>query len=249
MDGFDAASFFGPEAAGRYDEKPRGDEADAVAFLAAAAHGRPALEFALGTGRIAIPLASAGVDVHGIELSTSMIARLREKPGSADLPVVHGDMARDRVPGRFGVVYLVYNTIFNLVTQDEQVACFENASRHLDDGGVFVIETAVPSAWTDVTSYVRPEWIRADSVGLDVVRYDPTTQIFEENHVRITADGITFGPIVVRLAWPAELDLMARIAGLELVERWGGWRREPFSAASPLHVSVYRRTSRGTTSG
>ena len=245
MPHYDPASFFGPETASRYDDQPRGDEADASRLLAELAGEGPALEFAIGTGRIALPLQARGVAVHGIELSPHMVAQLRAKPGGADLPVPPGDMARTRVDGQFQLVYLVYNTIFNLLTQDEQVACFQNAARHLTDDGAFLIEAAVPSAWIDPPHYVRPEWIAADAVGFDVARYDPVTQILEENHVRISSEGVSFGPIVCRLAWPAELDLMARLAGLTLTERWGGWHKQPFTADSLLHVSVYRRSNAG----
>jgi hypothetical protein len=152
-------------------------------------------------------------------------------------------MARTQVEGSFSLVYLVYNTIFNLLTQDDQVTCFQNAARHLADGGAFLVEAAVPSAWIDPPHYVRPEQVEADAVSFDVARYDPVTQILDENHVRISSEGIRFSPIVCRLAWPAELDLMARIAGLTLTERWGGWHKQPFTADSLLHVSVYRRAT------
>jgi cyclopropane fatty-acyl-phospholipid synthase-like methyltransferase len=243
MDASDPASFFGADTASTYDDHPRGDEEAAAKLLSELSGGRPALEFAIGTGRIALPLIERGVEVHGIELSPHMVEVLRAKPNGANVPVTVGDMATARVPGTFGLAYLVYNTIFNLVTQDAQIACFVNAARHLSDDGVFVVETAVPSAWTSEHAYVRPEWIESGSVGLDVVRYDAATQIFEENHVRLSAAGIQFGPIVCRLIWPAEMDLMARIAGLTLIDRWGGWSREPFTGQSTMHVSVYGRAS------
>ena len=245
MPHYDPASYFGPEAARRYDDQPRGDEADAVRLLTELAREGRALEFAIVTGRIALPLAELGIEVHGLELSPHMVERLHAKPGGADLPVTVGDMASTHVEGQFRLVYLVYNTIFNLLTQDDQVACFQNAARHLTDDGAFLVETAVPSAWIDPPNYVKPEWIAADAVGFDVARYDPVTQILDENHVRLTAEGISFSPIVCRLAWPAELDLMARIAGLTLTERWGGWHKQPFTADSQLHVSVYRRAASG----
>ena len=245
MPHYDPASYFGPEAARRYDDQPRGDEADAVRLLTELAREGRALEFAIGTGRIALPLAERGIEVHGLELSPHMVEQLRAKPGGADLPVTVGDMASTHVEGQFRLVYLVYNTIFNLLTQYDQVACFQNAARHLTDDGAFLVETAVPSAWIDPPNYVKPEWIAADAVGFDVARYDPVTQILDENHVRLTAEGISFSPIVCRLAWPAELDLMARIAGLTLTERWGGWHKQPFTADSQLHVSVYRRAASG----
>jgi hypothetical protein len=240
MDGFDPATSFGPDVAGKYDSALRGDEAAACRFLAETANGGRALEFAVGTGRIALPLAEAGVDVSGIELSPDMVRQLRSKPGGSSIDITEGDMSTVVVPGEFALVYLVYNTIFNLLTQDDQVRCFENAAGHLTADGAFVVETAVPSAWTKEHEYVRPEWIRTDSVGFDVCRYDPVTQLLEENHVRLTGKGIEFGPIVCRLSWPSELDLMARLAGLRLAERWGGWDRQPFTGDSKAHVSVYR---------
>lgn len=146
MNGFDPAASFGPEVAARYDDQPRGDEAAAAAFLAGLARGRRALEFAIGTGRISLPLAAHGVTVDGIELSSHMIERLRTKPGGVALSVTLGDMSRATTGQRYGLVYLVFNTIFNLLTADDQVRCFENAARHLTPDGHFVVETAVPHA-------------------------------------------------------------------------------------------------------
>jgi SAM-dependent methyltransferase len=242
MDGFDPLQSFGPEIAARYDDTSRGDEDETVAFLAGLAGSRPVLELAIGTGRIALPLASRGIEVEGIEQSAAMIARLREKPGGADLRVVQGDMAVDAGPGGpYGLVFLVFNTIGNILTQDGQVACFENAARQLLPDGVFVVEKQVPWFSVPREQFVNAEYVGADAVVLDVNRYDPSTQILSENHVRISADGIRMGPIAQRLVTPGELDLMARIAGLRLVDRWGGWQGEPFTAASTRHVSVYGR--------
>ena len=241
MEEFDPATSFGPDVASRYDNSPRGDEAAASRFLAEVAGNGRALEFAIGTGRIALPLAEQGVRVSGIELSPDMVNQLRSKPGGAAVDVTMGDMAAEHVPGPFPLVYLVFNTIFNLLTQDDQVRCFENAARHLSDDGAFVVEAAVPSAWTHQHEYVRPEWVGVDKVGLDICRYDPVTQLLEENHVRLSPEGIRFSPIVCRLIWPSEMDLMARLAGLQISERWGGWNKEPFTADSKMHVSVFRR--------
>lgn len=241
MDGFDPAASFGPDAASRYDASPRGDEAETVDLLALLAGDGPALELAIGTGRVALPLAGRGLRVDGIELSPAMIDRLRAKPGGADLAVTLGDMTSAGTGTSYPLVFLVFNTIFNLLTQDEQVECFRNAARHLTDTGAFVVEAAVPSAWTGEHAYARPEHVGLDRVVLDVCRYDPVTQLLEENHVELSAQGCRFAPIVCRLAWPAELDLMARLAGLRLADRWGGWRHEPFTASSERHVSVYRR--------
>jgi hypothetical protein len=242
MDGFDPMQSFGPEVASHYDDSLRGDEEETADLLAALAGSRPALEFAIGTGRIALPLAARGVAVDGIEQSPAMIARLREKPGGQELRVVQGDMASDAGPGGpYGLVFLVFNTIGNILTQDGQVACFENAARQLSPSGVFVVEMELPWVSVPREQFVKAEYVGADAVVLDVNRYDPSTQILCENHVRIAADGIRLGPVSQRLVTPAELDLMARIAGLRLVDRWGGWKREPFDASSRRHVSVYER--------
>ncbi len=234
---------FGYDESMRYDvEDTRGDEEQTVAFLARLAGQRKALEFAVGTGRIALPLTAAGVPVDGIEMSGHMVDRMREKPGGEAITVTTGDMSRVGTGRTYGLVYLVYNTIGNLLTQDDQVRCFENAARHLTDDGLFVLECRVPTAPSRPShQYVDPELIGIDHVVLDVCRYDPVSQILDENHVRIGSNGISFGPIRVRLAHPPEFDLMARIAGLRLRDRWAGWDEEPFTATSWRHVSVYER--------
>jgi len=245
MDGFDPMQSFGPEVASHYDDSLRGDEEETADLLAALADSRPALEFAIGTGRIALPLAARGVPVDGIEQSSAMIARLREKPGGQDLRVAEGDMASDAGPGGpYGLVFLVFNTIGNILTQDGQVACFENAARQLLPGGVFVVEMELPWVSVPREQFVNAEYVGADAVVLDVNRYDPSTQVLSENHVRIAADGIRMGPISQRLVTPAELDLMARIAGLTLRERWSDWDGRPFTAESTMHVSVWEKPAR-----
>jgi SAM-dependent methyltransferase len=243
MDGFDPATSFGRDVSLRYDVvDARGDEDETVAFLARLAGARTALEFAIGTGRIALPLAAAGVPVEGIELSPDMVERMREKSGGDAIAVTAGDMSRVGTGRTYGLVYLVYNTIGNLLTQEDQVRCFENAARHLADDGVFVVECRVPApAARPGHQYVDAEQVEIDHVVLDVGRYDPVTQILDESHVRIGTDGIIVSPIRMRLTPPAELDLMARIAGLTLRDRWAGWAGEPFTAASWRHVSVYGR--------
>ena len=244
MRAFDPRHSFGPDVAARYDiDQSRGDEQAAAEFLAGCAGGGRALEFAIGTGRIALPLAALGVSVDGIELSPAMVDRLREKPGGEGLRVELGDMTTVQMGGTYAIVYLVYNTIFNLLTADDQVRCFENAAAHLADDGVFVVETALPHAWIrpGQSDYVHTEFVELAAVGFDVARYDPVTQLLSENHVAITAEGVRFNPIVARLITPGEMDLMARIAGLRLVERFGAWQRTPFTASSEAHVSVYAR--------
>ncbi len=242
MKGFDPRTSFGEDVAAHYDaEETRGDERETVAFLAGLADGRPVLELAVGTGRIALPLArAAGVRVDGIEQSPAMVDRLRAKPDGDRIDVTMGDMSRVTTGRTYGLVYLVFNTIGNLLGQDDQVRCFQNAARHLDGDGAFVLECRVPTAPARPGHrFVDPERIDAGSVGLDVCRYDPVTQILDKNHVRISTSGITFDPIRLRLAHPPEFDLMARLAGLRLRERWGGWEGEPYTAESWRHISVY----------
>jgi ubiquinone/menaquinone biosynthesis C-methylase UbiE len=234
--------FFGEEVAARYDEEG-GMFAPAVVtpvvdVLAGLAGSGRALELAIGTGRIALPLAARGVPVAGIDDSEAMVARLRAKEGGGSIEVAIGDFSTTRVPGSFTVVYLVFNTIFNLVTQEAQVACFENAAAHLEPGGAFVVETGVP----DLQRLPPGETIlpfRAESAGLSFDVYDVVTQRFSSQHFDFTGDRVRAFPVEFRYAWPAELDLMARIAGLTLRERWSGWRGEPFTALSRSHVSIY----------
>ena len=241
MKGFDPRTSFGYEVSKRYDtDDARGDEEETVAFLARLAGQRDALELAVGTGRIALPVAEAGVRVDGIELSQDMVDRMREKPGGDQVEVTMGDMSRVTTGRTYGLVYLVFNTIGNLLTQDDQVRCFENAARHLTDDGVFVIECRVPTAPARPGhQFIDVERLEMDHVELGVSRYDPVTQVLDINHVHLGADGLLFSPIRLRLASPPEFDLMARIAGLRLRERWGGWNGEPFTATSWRHISVY----------
>ena len=244
MKGFDPRTSFGHETSRDYDAvSKRGDEEETVAFLAGLAGGGEALELAVGTGRIALPLMKAGVRVDGIELSKDMVDRMREKPGGDQVEVVMGDMSRVTTGRSYGLVYLVFNTIGNLLTQDDQVRCFENAARHLTDDGVFVVECRVPTAPARPGhQFIDVEELELDHVELGVSRYDPLTQILDVNHVHLGADGLGFSPIRLRLAYPPEFDLMARIAGLRLRDRWGGWNGEPFTAASWRHISVYEHT-------
>jgi hypothetical protein len=170
-----------------------------------------------------------------------MLDQLRARPGGERVRVVQGDMTTDAPEGRFGLVYLGYNTIGNVLTQPGQVAVFRNAASRLTDGGVFVIENATPWQTMAKRQFVDAEHVANDEVVLDVNTFDPATQLLSENHVTITADGIRLGPIAQRLTTPAELDLMAELVGLTLVERWGGWLGEPFTGDSVRHVSVWGR--------
>ena len=247
MDNYDPRMSFDEAAAAAYDSDPdvnqRADTTATVAFLERLAHGGPALELAIGTGRVALPLAARGLRVDGIDFSPAMVARLRAKPGGDQLAVTLGDFAEVPVPGEYRLIYLVFNTIYNLLTQDAQVRCFENVAAHLTEDGVFVVEANTPYSLMRLrdNQYVDAETVGVGEVWLDVARYDPVTQRLEESHVNLSAAGIRIAPIVTRYIWPSELDLMARIAGLRLRERWGGWNHEPFTADSRLHVSVYGR--------
>ena len=244
MEDYEPVKSFLGEAAENYDRRPRGDEDEAVAFLAELAGAGPALELAIGTGRIGLPLAARGVAVEGIDLSPDMVAQLRKKPGGEDIPVTIGDFSEVPVSGSYRLIYVVYNTFFNLLHQEEQVRCFENVAAHLADGGSFVIEARVPGHINGLheNQYVDAEEVGVDEVWLDVARYNPVSQRLEETHVSLSADGgVRLFPIVTRYCYPSELDLMARIAGLRLKERWGGWNRERFDSRSILAVSVYGR--------
>lgn len=241
MRGFDPAKSFGPRVAAAYDDYLRGDEAETIDFLARQARGGPVLELAIGTGRIGLPLAQRGIAVSGVELSEAMVAQLRRKPGGTEIPVTIGDFADVPVDGEFRLIFVVYNTIYNLLTQDDQVRCFQNVAKHLTSDGVFVIEAGMPTdyACTRNKQYVDAERVELDAVTLDVARFDIATQLLDESHIRISEEGITLSPIVTRYIWPSEMDLMARIAGLRLHARYGGWLREPFTGSSERHVSVY----------
>ncbi len=247
MRGYRPVDSFGPEAAASYDDHLRGDEVDAVDFLSSLAGGGPALELAIGTGRIALPLAGRGVPVSGIDLSRAMLDRLKSKPGGDQIPVVQGDFADVPIDGAFRLVYIVFNTFHNLLTQDDQVRCFENVARHLTNDGVFVIEAGLPNEFfgKGVTEYVNVDAIEMNSVTFDVAQFDVATQLLTENHVTISADGPRFGPIVTRYCWTSELDLMARIAGLQTRDRWSSWKRDPFGATSTKHISVFERRQTG----
>jgi SAM-dependent methyltransferase len=211
-----------------------------VDFLADLAFDGSALEFGIGTGRIALPLTQRGIRVHGIDLSEAMVAKLQAKPGTEQIGLTIGDFATTTVDELFSVAYLVFNTIMNLTTQDEQVACFQNAAAHLKPGGCFVIEVGVP----DLQRLPPGETIRAFTVSdsrLGFDEYDIAAQGLISHHYWI-ADGKAevFAP-PFRYVWPAELDLMARLAGMSLRERWGGWKGEPFTSDSTQHVSVWQK--------
>ena len=238
--------YFGEDVAARYDESHR-DMFDpdavepAVEMLASLARGGRALEFGIGTGRLALPLLQRDVDVHGIDLSVAMVERLRAKPGGDQIPVTIGDFANTRLEGSFSLVYLVFNTIMNLITQEAQVQCFENAAAHLEPGGCFVVETVLPELQKLAPGErFVPFLISEEQWGID--EYDVANQGLVSHHLEIADGDVHRKSIPFRYAWPAEFDLMARLAGMRLMERWGDWTREPFTPASTKHVSVWQKS-------
>jgi SAM-dependent methyltransferase len=237
-------STYGDRIAEFYDAwfHPPTDTQAAVDFLADLAMRGPALELAIGTGRIALPLAAKGVQVHGIDASEAMVAKLREKPGGAEIPVTMGDFADVGVDGPFRLVFVVFNTLWALLTQEDQVRCVANVAKHLTDDGVFVVEAFVP----DPARFDRNQRFHTRKVETNRVFVEASTH--DAEHQRVSSQimvlehggGITMFPVEVRYVWPSELDLMAQLAGLRLRERWGGWNREPFVHPG-WHVSVYER--------
>jgi SAM-dependent methyltransferase len=237
--------YFGERVAAKYDESAADMFDPAVVdpvvdFLAELAGRGRALELGIGTGRIAVPLAQRGVPVHGIELSKAMAARLCEKPGAEEIGVTIGDFATTSVEGTFSLAYLVFNTIGNLTTQSAQVACFQNVAAHLEPGGCFVIETGIPQ----LQRLPPGETMRvfdASETHWGVDEYDVATQRLVSHHFELVDGRFELSSIPFRYTWPAELDLMAQLAGMSLRERWSGWKREPFTSESRKHVSVWEK--------
>jgi SAM-dependent methyltransferase len=241
----DPDGYFGERVAAEYDDdaSPMFDAAEigaAVDVLAELAGTGRALELGIGTGRIALPLYRRGVSVHGIEKSRAMAFRLQAKPGGDAIGLTFGDFATARADGTFSLAYLVFNTIMNLTTQEAQVACFANAAAHLSAGGCFVVEVMVPDlrrlppGQTAVPFETGPKRWAFD-------HYEVATQAMSSNYVTIDGGRAEFSSIPFRYVWPAELDLMAQLAGMRLRERWEGWRQEPFTSESRQHVSVWEK--------
>lgn len=237
---------FGPDTFGAlyaesYDARnDPGTTAQSVALISELAGKGRILELAIGTGRMALPLLARGHDVTGVEGSSDMVAQMRAKPGGAAIPVVIGDMADVPVDGLFDHIFLVFNTIFNLTTQSAQVRLFANVARHLGPGATFLVETFVPdfSAYSE-NQRMKTRAMDMDSLMFEAVQHDPLAQVLRYQRVRIAGEKVTLSPLVLRYIWPAEMDLMAALAGLTLQNRWGDWHRGPFNAASRMHVSLY----------
>ena len=232
---------YGERVAGIYDEWYAEHDPVAIDALAELAHGGRALELGIGTGRIALPLSSKNIEVHGIDTAPSMISRLREKEGGERITVTEGSFAEVAVEGKFDLVYIMFNTFFALSSQDEQVRCFRNVAAHLTRDGCFVIEAFVP----DLNRFVggQVNWatkITADEVQLDVGQHDMATQKVVSQKIVITDGSVRLYPVQIRYVWPSEFDLMAQLAGLRLHERWSNWKREPFTSESGQHISIYK---------
>ena len=244
----DDDGYFNERIAARYDEtSAEMFEAvvvqPAVDLLVELAGGGRALELGIGTGRIALPLAARGVPVHGIELSKAMAARLIAKPGGDDIEITIGDFATTTVAGSFSLVYLVYNTIMNLTTQVQQVACFRNVAAHLEPGGCFVIEVGVPGLRRLPPGEIYQVFYGSEDYwGID--EYDVANQGLISHHLESVDGNLERLSVPFRYAWPAEFDLMAELAGMRLRDRWSGWRREPFTSESTKHVSVWELPAR-----
>lgn len=242
-----ADATYGDRIAEIYDERYAAsfaeDTTGAVSFLKELAGDGPALELGIGTGRVALPLAEAGVEVHGIDASEAMLAKLKAKPGSDRIPVTVGSFADFSLPTPFRLVYVVFNTFFGLLTQDEQVSSFEAVARHLKPDGVFAMQAFVP----DVTRFdAHNQRVAAESVGIDEImletsNHDPFAQRTDSAYVRISDSSVRMYPVRIRYAYVSELDLMARLAGLRLRERWGNWDRQPYPSRSWTHVSVWEQ--------
>ena len=237
--------YFDERVAARYDESSAEmfDAAvvePAVDFLAELAGSGRALELGIGTGRIAVPLARRGFQVHGIDMSRAMVERLREKPGAEQIEVTIGDFAATRVEGTFSVAYLVFNTIMNLTTQDAQIACFRNVASHLEPGGSFVIEVGVPSL-RRLPPGETIHAFHASETRWGIDEFDVARQGLTSHHFSVVDGKLEQVSIPFRYAWPAELDLMAQLAGMRLRERWSDWNREPFTSESEKHISVWEK--------
>jgi SAM-dependent methyltransferase len=233
---------YGERIAAVYDKLYSGFDPDAIQTLVELAQGGDAIELGIGTGRIALPLLHAGVTVHGIDASESMVAILRAKPGGAGIPITMGNFADVSVDNQYALIYVVFNTFYSLLTQEEQIRCFQNVARHLTPGGAFVIEAFVP----DMTRFEAGQTMRVVHIGdnevnMDVSQIEFDKQLISSQHVILTTQGIHFYPVKIRYVWPSELDLMARLSQLRLRVRWSDWNKAPFTDGSKKHISVYEQ--------
>lgn len=249
MKEYDVATY-GDRFAEIYDELYSAYDPACIDLLAELAGEGPALELGIGTGRIALPLLAKGVLIVGIDASEKMLSQLRAKPRGTEIGIVHGNFAAFKFEERFRLIFVVINTFFNLLSQEEQVRCFRCVSEHLTPDGVFVVEAFVP----DVARFIDGQTLRAvhvndDEVRLDISRHDPLTQQIQSQQVIFSNQGTRLYPVKLRYAWPSELDLMARLAGLSLHQRWSSWAQDPFTKESKRHISVYASRDSDSTNG
>lgn len=231
---------YGEQIADIYDDLYATYEEDAIDLLHQLAAGGPVLELGIGTGRVALPLAERGLEVAGIDASSAMIEKLRAKPGGEELRVVQGSFAEIQIETRFDLIFVVFNTFFSLLTQQEQVKCFRSVAEHLTDDGRFLLEVFVPDlARFEDGQAVRLIELSDDTVRIDAAELDIVNQQVTSHHVLLSREGVNLYPVKLRYAWPAELDLMAALAGLTLKHRWGSWQKDPFTEGSTKHISVY----------
>jgi len=238
-----ADATYGENIAEVYDEWYAELDPQAIPTLAELAQGGCALELGIGTGRIALPLNQAGVEVQGIDASPAMVAKLRAKPGGEKIHVYHGNFADVAVKGQFELIYIAFNTFFALTTQEEQIRCFTNVASHLSPNGVFLVKAFVP----DLTRYDRDQTVRVSvieetAIRLETSQIDPAQQLITSQTIHLSDKGIRMYPVQLRYAWPSELDLMAKLAGLSLHHRWGSWGMDAFDNQSDFHISVYGRS-------
>jgi SAM-dependent methyltransferase len=234
---------YGERIASIYDEWYASFEEAAVTTLSQLAGNGRALELGIGTGRLALPIRAKGVAIEGIDASPAMVAKLQAKQDGAEIPVTLGNFADVAVAGRFSLIFVAFNTFFALLTQEEQVRCFQNVAAHLDEGGVFVVEAFIPdlARYSNGRQTFRTIRVGDDEVHLDATLLDPVNQRLASQHIVLSEQGTRLYPVRLRYAWPAELDLIARLAGLQLRQRWGDWTQGPLTADSGRHVSVYER--------
>jgi len=235
---------YGEKIAAVYDDLYPGYDEAAIHRLTELARGGSVLELGIGTGRFALPLQGMGVDVHGIDASPAMVAKLKAKPGGDRIPVTIGDFSQVGVEGQFSLIYVVFNTLFGLLTQEDQCRCFDNVARHLAPEGLFVIEAFVPDPKRIAeTQSLRIIGMEDDLLRIDASQGDIASQVITAQHVHLSSKGVEIYPVKLRYIWPSEMDLMARLAGLRLRQRLGGWEQSAFTSASMKHISLYEKQS------
>jgi ubiquinone/menaquinone biosynthesis C-methylase UbiE len=241
MIGYKPQDSFNVNIAKEYANIKRGDEIQAVKFLNEIADGANCLELAVGTGRLALPLYKSGAKVDGIDFSSAMLDQLRLQKDGDKIELIEGNIVDFNIGKKYKLIYIVWNSFFNILEQEKQIACFHRIAKHLLMNGSFVIEAYVPDFLfkLDKEQYVNSEQILPNQIKFDILRHNSAKQIIEENHVSINEEGVHFNPVVQRYVWPSELDLMAKLSGMKLKNRWGGWDKKPFDSKCELHVSEY----------